>query len=228
MKIGKFTRALLVAVPLVVGFGSAKAVPLGLALVIDGSGSISAGEFTLQKNGYVNALNALLPTDGSVAVGVWQFSTTVHQEFALSVINSAGDLAALTGAIAAMTQLDANTAIGNAINVAAGALNGFSESFDKAVIDVSTDGQNNTGVSPFTAAGAIFPGIVTNCLGIGPGANCGFATGFTMSAASFNDFEDAIRLKIAREVGVPEPGTLALLGLSLLVAGFARRAARSV
>ena len=225
MNIRKLTRALLIAVPLIVGFGSAKATPVGLALAIDGSGSISAAEFTLQKNGYVNALNALIPLDGSIALGVWQFSTGVQQEIGMTLIDSAAALASVVGAISGMVQLDANTAIGDAINAAAAGLNGFAGGFDKAVIDVSTDGMSNTGVDPNIAAAGVAP-IVVNCLGVGAGANCGFATGFAMNVANFADFETAISQKIAREIGVPEPGTLALLGLSLLMVGFARKASR--
>jgi len=42
------------------------------------------------------------------------------------------------------------------------------------------------------------------------------ATGFVETAAGFEDFERAVTRKIGREVvGVPEPASLALVGLGL-------------
>ena len=79
---------------------------------------------------------------------------------------------------------------------------------------------------------------VVNAIGIaivpdfahGPGS-------FAIVALDFGDFEAALRLKIATEIGVdpdpecdeettceiPEPGTLTLFGLGLVGLGFARR-----
>jgi hypothetical protein len=70
----------LAAVGLLVGSAPSQAVPISLelALVIDSSGSISSSDFTLQKTSYVNALTALLPKDGSVAIEVRNFSGVGH------------------------------------------------------------------------------------------------------------------------------------------------------
>jgi hypothetical protein len=66
----------------------AEAISLELALAIDGSGSIGLADFNLQKNAYASVLNnsSVLPQDGSVAIGVWLFSTSVTQVFATAVI----------------------------------------------------------------------------------------------------------------------------------------------
>jgi len=189
---------------LLLSIGQAQALPVGIALGIDGSGSISSTNFTLQKNGYVNALTSLLPTDGSVAIGVWQFSSGVTQEYGFQVIDSAAKKTALLSAISGMTQLNSSTAIGSAITTATTAITGFGlANLERSVIDISTDGVNNTGISPITAANnAITAGIdQVNCLGIGAGANCGFIAGtgsFSMTAASFSDFQSAISTKLVR------------------------------
>ena len=127
-----------------------QAINLELALVIDGSGSISSTDFNLQKTAYVNAINAVLPTNGSVAVGVWQFSSGVSSVFTTTVISSLADRALLTGTISAMSQLGGNTAIGSGISAAATALLNNLIASDRQVIDVSTDGFNKVGTDPDT------------------------------------------------------------------------------
>src|SRR5262249_44835423 len=93
-----------------------------VALVIDGSGRITPSDFELQKAGYIAALDALLAPNGQNAIGVWQFSSTVQQEFAITNINSAASKQALLDAIDAMVQLGDNTAIGDGITAASTAL----------------------------------------------------------------------------------------------------------
>lgn len=204
-----------------------------LALVIDGSGSITAADFLLQQQGYINSLNDIYTANpglyGQNAIGVWQFSSTVQQEFALTVINNAADLLLLTTAIGNMIQIGTNTAIGDAITTAAAAIAALNFA-TREIIDVSTDGASNTGEDPVTAATNAVAGGVdqVNCLGVGGAANCGFIAGvgsFSLNAASFADFETAIALKLETEFRVPEPTTLAIFGLGLLGMGLVRRRA---
>ena len=214
---------------------TAQAVPVEtvLWLSIDESGSIGSSNYDIQKEGYRDALQALIPIDGSIAIGAATFNSNNFEISALAVIDSQQALDDLTDAIFNDAYNDGNTAIGNAIDFGVAAIDAFVTqhlldcAIINCVIDVSTDGQNNTGGSPDTAANtALASDIIVNCLGIGNNADCDFATGFTETADSFDDIEDSLSRKLARETGqdLPEPSALMLIGVGLLSAGvFARR-----
>ncbi|MEO8346593.1 MAG: DUF1194 domain-containing protein [Betaproteobacteria bacterium] len=216
---------------LVMGLGAAapaNATLVGLSLLIDGSGSISAADFTTQKNGYINALSAILATDGSVAIEVYQFANnTVSSVFSLQVIG-AGQKASLLAALGAMAQLGGGTPTGPAIVQAAADLNAFA-GLTRKIIDVSTDGFGNQGINETTAAlNAVAGGInQVNVLCIGGSANCNFnaGTGSFNVAATFANFQSTLEGKLRRELQIPEPGPLALLALGLLTMVVVRRRA---
>lgn len=211
------------SLPLLFGASNAMSADVELALAIDRSGSISGADFALQIGAYASALNdsTILPQDGSVAIGVWSFGQTVVEHFAMTDI-TAGNIGNLITAINGITQFSAGaTALGPAIEDAAAALLAYDTGATRQVIDVSTDGSGNTGINQVTAAtNAIAAGVDTiNCIGVGPFASCNFEMGtnsFEVLADSFADFESALRLKLRREItGVPEPMTLALMGIAL-------------
>ena len=135
--------------------GATSAQAAIIALVIDSSGSIGVPNFNAQKQGYINAINALVTPNGLNTIGVWQFSDNVVQEFALTTISTAAQKTALINAISNMSYLNGQTSLGDAIQVARQAIVAFGGSGSK-IIDVSTDGvDNDSNVTPTSASPAV-------------------------------------------------------------------------
>ena len=231
----KLMSSVAFALALVAGMAAtpAQATPIGLSLLIDGSGSITTANFLIQKNGYFNALNSVLAADGSVAIEVYQFANNTEQlVFGLTVIGSPAQKLALLTALAGMSQLGGNTPTGTAIEKAVTDLKGFFGNTlpGRQIIDVSTDGFGNSGTNEsVAAANAVAAGVEqVNVLCIGSVANCTFNRGVGSFdiPATFGNFQASLETKLRRELAlVPEPGPLALLAIGLLTMVFARRRA---
>jgi hypothetical protein len=218
---------------------SAQAVPIAIVFGIDASGSISPADYALQRDAYVSVLSSLLPADGTVAVGVYEFGRNVSQVYALQTIGDAADKASLLATMSGMNRSGINTGwtnIGDTIDAAKNDILAFGlgNITEKALIDISTDGAWNFGANPsVAAANAVAAGIdQVNCLGVGSGADCTFIAGvdaFAIAANSFADFERALTTKLEREIGpvIPEPSSVALYGVSLLLVSMAVRRRRS-
>lgn len=232
MKIRRYLATLVAAIAL--PFGAATAAPINISFVVDASGSISASNWTLQMQGYANAINALMPTDGSVAVSVVRFAQTATTVYAINTIDNVAERTALANFFLSLSQSGngSTTCISCGIFNAVASFNPINTS-EKHIIDVSTDGFWNTGVDPNGAAGttgtgewAVAQGVdQVNALGIGVVPNFNAGTGsFTVLANDFGDFQSALEQKLRREFNlVPEPGTLLLIGAGLFGLGFARR-----
>jgi hypothetical protein len=228
-------------------------VALELSLVIDVSGSVTATEYELQRTGYAKAFRdpwiqsqiAALAGGGGVAVNVIQFATSATQAIDWTLLTTVASINAFADALEAMPRaLTGNTAIANAISLATEAILFNQYEGARMVIDLSADGAENTIAGCDTTScpavravrdDAAAEGIVINGLPILTDLgqtllqtyflnNVITAGGFSQPAATFDDFDRAVALKIGREIRpVPEPGSLALLGIAALAGWSLRR-----
>ena len=230
----------------------AAAVPVGLelALLVDVSGSVDAGEFALQRDGYVQAFqsaavqNAIMASQGGAIAATliyWSGSAEQSQVVGWTLINSAITANAFAAAIqAAPRPFAGQTAPGSAIAFSDGLFGtetgGLANGFEslRQVIDVSGDGVENQGVDTATARNAALAAGVDTINGLAILGDAGVqafyqneivggTNGFLVIANDFGDFASAIQAKLIKEVTVPEPGTLGLLALALLGFGGAMR-----
>jgi hypothetical protein len=246
-----------------VGSLPAQAVPIAvdteLQLLVDVSGSVDDTEFALQRDGYVNAFkNAaiqalILDTDGGNRLGklavqfvYWSGSLDQAVGVAWTLIDSVAASDAFADAIAAAARPFADlTAPGSAINYATPLFASNDYDGKSWVIDVSGDGVQNDGDNTADARDAALLAGVDRINGLAIGNSTifdfyedniqGGAKSFTLQAATFADFQDAVNEKLAFEASgggpseIPLPATALLLigGLAGLGAAARRKAARA-
>lgn len=227
-------RTFAVTVGLTIAALPAQAVEcrLALALAIDVSSSVDAVEDTLQRSGVVAALTApevqaaFFATDLPVALAVYEWSGRYNQEILLDwiMIDSPAALLRAAEAVAASKRShnDFPTAMGYALGFGAQLLERGPTCLRKT-LDMAGDGQSNEGFPPASAYRE-FPfqdvtvnGLVVNAadfegeVGLiafyrgevlhGPGA-------FLIVADGFDDYENAMRRKLERELTPPSIGSL--------------------
>lgn len=223
---------------------AATPVDLELFLSVDVSGSVDANEFNLQKTGYVQAFQdaavqaaiASKPNGVAVALGQWSSSANSPLAVGWTLLTDAASSNAFAAAINAMARQSAGaTCVACGINAAVNELQNNAYT-GPGIIDVSGDGQDNVVGTAATAAArnaAALLGIKINGLpiltddpnlGVWYQTNVQTANGFTLPAASFDDFDQAVQQKIVREIngGDSVPGPLPILGAGVAF-GFSRR-----
>ncbi len=226
----------------------AHAAVIELALVLDGSGSISGSDFALQLDAYEdiftnNFYDTYVVGNDTLYVSAWQFSTNVTQETLWYSITDNASADAFGALFASINQDGGGTNIASAIVDANASIIGNGIASDKQIIDISTDGEptrctpNCTGNTYMQSAinaatAALNQGTVVNAIGVGAGVGVSFLNdlttaggGFYETAANFTAFEAALSQKLFREINqeVSEPGTLALLSLGIIGLGAVRR-----
>ncbi|WP_028887105.1 carboxypeptidase regulatory-like domain-containing protein [Teredinibacter turnerae] len=191
-------------------------VVIDLALCMDGSGSINATNFTLQKEGTASAIEdeAVIPRDGSVRISAYQFAgSSTRVEIAPTIIE-ADNATLVADAVRTIGQSRGGTPMASCLNTASQTVLAAEPASLLQAIDISTDGAPNSQSSTRNAAAnAQTAGIdVVNAIGVGAGANISFLNsivfpqpaggerGFVVAVNNFADYVEAVRLKIQREV----------------------------
>ena len=217
----------LAAVLALIGTPAAADCRLALALGFDVSASVDMREYRLMMQGTADALRdtdvrrAVL-AGAPVALAAYVWAGALEQAIAVdwTVIDSAVDLARFADALAGfprpsgdpLGRWSGRTGVGAAL-LAGGQLLDRAPACDRQTIDLVGDGVSNDGPDS-----AILPGITVNALAIGgnlpldhDGAFDGLSAwfeanilqgpeAFTQNADGFEDFAQAIRLKLLREL----------------------------
>lgn len=206
-------------------------VDVELVLAVDVSSSMDAGEFALQRAGYVKALRdpdfvqaVLSGLRGRIAVTYFEWAGTVQEESVIPwQIIDGHESAENFAAKLALRPLSGSggTSISSAVTFGASLLEHNALRGEKRVIDISGDGPNNTGAPVDIARDkAVSTGIIINGLpilvrptGALGGIDRYYAECVTGGPGSFvlpihiaSEFETAIRHKLILEVsGVTDP-----------------------
>ena len=211
-----------------------EACRIALTLALDVSSSVDAIEYRLQLHGLADALEddavqtAILGVPGAgVALQVYEWSDLrdqrILQDWKLAL--SRTDLDAIAGTLRGHERGSANgkTGLGDALAFGLRQL-GRAPPCGLQKIDVSGDGQSNVGIPPQALyVGTDFGAVTVNGLAIasdeealaryyrnfvirGPGA-------FVEEAADFTAYAEAIKRKLIRELGVPQMGSVDMLGV---------------
>jgi hypothetical protein len=209
----------------VTGAASAKTVDIELVLAVDASGSVDDREYMLQLEGIAQGFRDATVRRAirsgpakSIAVNllVWAEPQIPKDMTGWFVITSDADAEHFAATVAAFPRRQSgSTAIGEGIAAALRSIDGNDIEAARAVVDVSGDGRESV-AREFTVlvgqarAMALSRGIVINALAIqnevsdladyyrrnvqaGPDS-------FVMTAKDYEDFAEAMRLKLLREI----------------------------
>lgn len=218
---------------------------LDLALVVDGSNSISGSEFNLQREAYAGAFETPEIQDlitrsgplGGVRVTLLLFSTTTRVAVDWTTLTGASEAEQFADAIRGISRsgLGGNTSIARGLQLANQRLSALDDPAARRVIDVSGDGiENILGAAAVREARdeALTVQGVDQINGLVIGSTnverfyednvIGGIDSFVTRVDTFDQFGAAINRKLGIElamVPIPEPSSLALCGLGIAAAG---------
>ncbi|UEM04681.1 DUF1194 domain-containing protein [Skermanella rosea] len=232
-------RSLAAAVLLLLAGAAARAdqqpVDLELVMAVDASGSITTGALEFQLRGHAAAFRSAevaesLTVGGTRSVAVtlvqWAGPNTLETVVPWTRVADAADAKGFADRIGAATRppLDGSTAMGSAIDRAAGLFDGNGFDAPRRVIDISSNGFSNSGVDVEGARDrAVARGVTINALAILDEYDwleeyyaesvIGGPFSFVRTAENRDSFADAILRKLVEEIaggdGVPERRRLA-------------------
>ncbi len=172
MKTKAILGALGLALALMTGTASA-VVTTQLGAALDESGSMGQANFTLELNGWANAIGNL-PVDGSVEVTVVTFDSSAVVHVAPTVISSAAIRTAVVNQINAIAYTGGGTSIAAGITALANAMlasANYSAAAD-SIMNIATDGGSSITASIAAAMAAEAGGIdALTAEAVGGGAN---------------------------------------------------------
>ncbi|EBA12614.1 DUF1194 domain-containing protein [Roseobacter sp. CCS2] len=193
---------------------------MALILAVDVSSSVDADEYILQRNGLANALRtpeveaAFFASPQPVALQIFEWSGRGHQTDLLdwTLINTPADLRRVAATLTRTTRSTDGlpTAMGHALGYAAIKLQNAPACLFQT-IDLAGDGTNNESFGPRSVYATFpFDGVVVNGLAI-TGTETALEnyfetqvirgpTAFVEVAQGFQDFENAMRRKLVREL----------------------------
>jgi len=198
---------------------------LALILAIDVSGSVDADEYKLQMTGLADAFRtrdiaAAINAEGTTGIYVtvvqWSGATRHRQIVPWRWLTDFNSITSFADEIVAQPRAFRiyATGIGEALAFSWSRFSGPPASCRRRVVDVSGDGPSNEGRDPAaTRAAMVADGITINGLvileseadlkGYYEANVIGGAAAFVMTANTFEDYPDAIRRKLIREILPP-------------------------
>lgn len=181
-----------------------------LIIAIDGSGSLSSSEFSLQLEGIAAAIeNPLnIPHNSNVSFGVVQFSNVAVVEIALTNIDSLATAQSIANQVRSIVQIDRGTEIDDGIDVSVQEFIDNGREDVRQVLIVSTDGKPSSESDSLNSANnAIAQGIdEISAIGVGSGADLEFLetmikNGSVFGVSDFNEFALSIGQNLRVIVG---------------------------